>query len=123
MSAGECIAGERCSCGLDADKQAKCNLWKPGEPKPTKVYGLLALDKIQGPLITKHCYGDCGKVSMAGIIADDLTGGLIVCCEEVCPWLARQMDEPYGNTMSFGRPHEVFLRALTDTPNATEGAA
>ena len=84
--------------------------------RPEKVYGLLAFSDAQKPLIDKHCFGDCGKVSMAGVIADDLSGGLWVCCETDCPWLHKQMDEPYGNTMSFGRPHDIYLRVLTDTP-------
>jgi hypothetical protein len=83
---------------------------------PIKVYGLLILEKSQKPLIEKHCFGDCGKISMAGAIQDDRLGGLMVCCEEVCPWLLKQTDEPYGTTMSFGKPHAVYLRAVTDTP-------
>lgn len=84
--------------------------------QPTKVFGLLALNKEQGSLITKHCFGDCGKISMAGAIDDPATGGLMVCCEAKCPWLKAEMDKPYGTTMSFGRPHEIYLRALTDSP-------
>jgi hypothetical protein len=90
------------------------------EQLPIKVYGLLILEKTQKPLIEKHCYGDCGKISMAGAIEDAQLGGLMVCCEEVCPWLKKQMDEPYGTTNSFGRPHEVFLRTLTDTPEGVK---
>ena len=67
------------------------------------------------------CFGDCGKISIAGAIDDPLTGGLMVCCEVKCPWLKGEMTKPYGNTMSFGQPHEIYLRALTDTP--TGGAA
>ena len=84
--------------------------------KPIKVFGLLTLHAEQGPLVTKHCFGDCGKVSMAGVIDDDLTGGLMVCCETACPWLKGEMSEPYGTTMFFGKPHAVYIRALTDTP-------
>jgi hypothetical protein len=84
--------------------------------KPIKVFGLLAFHKSQEPLIKKHCFGDCGKVSMAGVIMDDTVGGFWVCCEEACPWLDKQMDVPYGTTMSFGRPHEIYVRMLTDTP-------
>ncbi|HET8762047.1 MAG TPA: hypothetical protein VFM12_01430, partial [Gemmatimonadales bacterium] len=107
--AGECLQRLRCGC-----KGLSC-----GDTKPEKVYGLMVLEKSQKPLIEKHCFGDCGKISMAGAIHDDMLGGLMVCCEEACPWLLKQMDkdgEPYGTTMSFGRPHEVFLRTLTDTP-------
>lgn len=88
--------------------------------QPIKVFGLLAVHPEQGPLITKHCFGDCGKISIAGAIDDPVTGGLMVCCESACPWLKGEMDTAYGKTMSFGREHEIFLRALTDTP-ATSG--
>ncbi|SHN40413.1 hypothetical protein [Rhizobacter sp. OV335] len=89
---------------------------------PEKVFGLLILHREQKPLIEKHCFGDCGKVSMGGIISDPATGGLMVCCEAACPWLDKQTDEAYGTTMSFGRPHDVYLRLLTDAP-ATGSAA
>jgi hypothetical protein len=117
MADGHCECGERCSCPPGSEARAKCAYWQPGEQKPIKVYGLIAMEKTQKPLIEKHCFGDCGKVSMAGAINDDLVGPLWVCCEEKCPWLLKQMEgEPYGTTMSFGRPHEVYLRTLTDTP-------
>lgn len=111
-SAGYCECGERCSCS----PSKRCELWHD-DAKPIKVYGLLIMEMSQKPLIEKHCFGDCGKASMAGAIMDEHLGGLMVCCEEVCPWLKKQMDgEPYGTTMSFGRPHEVYLRTITDTP-------
>lgn len=87
---------------------------------PIKVFGLLALQPSQEPLIKKHCFGDCGKVSAAGAIVDDLLGGLWVCCETQCPWLEKEMDEPYGTTMSFGMPHEIYLRVIKDTPAASK---
>lgn len=85
--------------------------------QPEKIFGLLFMHKEQRKLIEKHCFGDCGKVSMAGGIDDDLVGSMFVCCETFCPWMHAQMDQPYGTTMSFGRPHEVYIRSLTDTPN------
>ena len=89
---------------------------------PIKVFGLLAMNTEQGRLVKKHCFGDCGKISMAGAINDPATGGLMVCCETKCPWLKAEMDEPYGTTMSFGRPHEIYLRALTDSPALNTGS-
>lgn len=119
MAEGSCDCGERCSCPPGSDLRAKCSCWHDGEPTPIKVYGLLVMEPSQKPLTEKHCFGDCGKISMAGAIHDDMLGGLMVCCEETCPWLLKQMDkagEPYGTTMSFGRPHEIYLRTLTDNP-------
>lgn len=126
MTNGHCDAGERCSCGLDQDRRERCALWKPAEganPAATKVFGLFFADAGQKALIDKHCMGDCGKVSMAGAIDHPATGPLMVCCEAKCPWLKAEMDEPFGRTMSFGRPHDVYLRALTDTPAAVPCAA
>jgi hypothetical protein len=77
---------------------------------------LLVVHPEQKLLIEKHCFGDCGKISLAGVIADPTTGGLMVCCETKCPWLKAEMDEPYGSSMSFGRPHEIYLRSLSDNP-------
>lgn len=118
MSARTCTAGDRCSCGLDPEKRSVCALANASDDKPIKVFGLLAVNPEQGPLVTKHCFGDCGKISIGGAIDDPVTGGLMVCCETVCPWLKKEMTEPYGTTMSFGEPHEIYLRALTDSPKA-----
>lgn len=117
---GHCVAGERCSCGLDAAKRAACALFE-ADAAPVKVWGLVAMSDEQKPLIQKHCLGDCGKVSMAGVIDHPDCGPLWVCPEEKCPWLKAETEEPVGKTMSFGRPHIVYLRAITDTPQATEG--
>ena len=87
---------------------------------PIKVYGLLMMHPEQKPLIEKHCFGDCRKVSLGGVIDGGEVGGLWVCPEHVCPWLGKQTDEPFGTTMSFGAPHEVYLRVLSDTPQTTK---
>lgn len=118
MSEGHCDCGDRCSCPPGSVQRAACNCWHLETEKPIKVFGLLAFEKSQKPLIEKHCFGDCGKISAAGVIMDDTVGGLWVCCEEVCPWLRKQMTEPFGTTMSFGRPHEIYIRTITDEPAA-----
>lgn len=91
-----------------------------GAQKPIKVYGLLMMHKEQRPLIDKHCFGDCGKVSLAGVIDGGDVGGLWVCPEDACPWLGKQTDAPYGTTTSFGKLHDIHLRLLTETPAAKE---
>ena len=79
---------------------------------PEKVFGLMVMSTKQQPAIEAHCYGDCGKVSVGAAVMDDLLGALAVCCEQTCPHAEKESPEPYGTTMSFGRPHEVYLRAL-----------
>lgn len=81
------------------------------------VWGVAVMAPKQKEAAEKHCFGDCGKISMAGAISDELTGGLFVCCEPTCPYMAQEMPD-YGTTMSFGRPHTVTLRLLKP-----EGAA
>ncbi|MFJ9451457.1 hypothetical protein [Herbaspirillum sp. NPDC101397] len=90
--------------------------------EPIKIFGLLVVHPDQEALIKKHCFGDCGKISIAGAIEDPQTGGLAVCCEAQCPWLQGEMDEPYGTTMSFGKEHAIYLRAITDTPETHQDA-
>lgn len=121
MPQGHCDCGDRCSCPPGSVQRAACTCWHLPTEKAIKVYGLLAFSKQQEPLIQKHCFGDCGKVSIAGVIMDDTAGGFWVCCEEKCPWLDKQMDEVYGTTMSWGKPHDIYVRTITDTPVATQG--
>lgn len=89
--------------------------------EPIKVWGVAVTAPAQKAAAEAHCFGDCGKISMAGAIADELTGGLFVCSEPTCPYMAREFPD-YGTTMSFGRPHAITLRLLQplarhETPN------
>jgi hypothetical protein len=80
---------------------------------PIKVWGVAALAKTQEAATNAHCFGDCGKISMAGVIDDELTGGLFICCEQQCPYVEKEFPG-YGTTMSFGEPHEITLRLLRE---------
>ena len=84
------------------------------EQQPTEVWGIAVMAPKQRPAAEKHCFGDCGKISMAGAINDDLTGGLFVCCQATCPYEAEVMPN-YGSTMSFGKPHTAHLRLAGST--------
>lgn len=75
------------------------------------VWGVAVMAPKQEAAAKAHCFGDCGKISMAGAINDEMTGGLFVCCQPTCPYEAEVL-ENYGETMSFGRPHTVHLRLL-----------
>lgn len=76
-----------------------------------KVWGIAAMAPKQQAAVNAHCFGDCAKISMGGVIDDPVTGGLLVCCQPTCPHAAEEMDG-YGQTMSFGTPHTVTLRLL-----------
>lgn len=79
--------------------------------EPIEIWGVPAL--LQKSAFEKHCTGDCGKISMGGVIDDAHTGGLFVCSEKVCPH-ERGVLKNYGTTNSFGKPHIVHLRALKE---------
>jgi hypothetical protein len=74
----------------------------------TKLYALVLA--VQEDLITAHCFGDCGKISIGGALIDPDIGALMVCCEEVCPHLKKQMDEPFGTSNMTGE--DIYLRSI-----------
>lgn len=78
-----------------------------------EVFGVAYLAPTQKVAVQSHCFGDCGKISMAGVIMDDQVGGLFVCCEETCPYQQEEL-RGYGQTMSFGEPHTIHLRILRE---------
>ena len=88
-------------------------LKEPSMHEPTEVWGIAVMAPTQRQAAEKHCFGDCRKISMAGAIKDDRTGGLFVCCQPTCPYEAHVMPN-YGSTMGFGKPHTVHLRLLKE---------
>ncbi len=87
-----------------------------------EVWGVAVMAPTQEAAAKAHCFGDCGKISMAGAINDELTGGLFVCCQPTCPHEDRVFKD-YGSTMSFGEHHTVHLRLLKEVPtNQRESA-
>lgn len=77
----------------------------------TKIWAVAAMAPKQEAEVKAHCFGDCGKISMAGAIMDEQCGALLVCCQESCPFVDEEI-ENFGQTMSFGKPHNVTLRIL-----------
>ncbi len=75
-----------------------------------KLYGLLLAH--QEDLITKHCFGDCGQVSIGGALMTEQFGPLLMCAQEACPYLKGQMDESIGNSQMTGEP--IYIRAFQD---------
>lgn len=81
--------------------------------RPIEVWGIAVMAPTQRISVDRHCFGDCGKISMGGAIDDAMTGGLFVCSQPICPFEAKVIRD-YGSTMSFGKPHTVHLRALKE---------
>lgn len=75
----------------------------------TKLYGLLVQAPNQEAPVNAHCFGDCGKISMAGGIMT-WAGMMMMCCHEDCPHVGIEMDEPIGESAMTGEP--IYLRAL-----------
>lgn len=77
----------------------------------TEVWGVAVLASKQKAAATNHCFGDCGKISIAGVVHDEKTGGLFICPERTCPY-EDQVLRDYGRADSFGVPHIIHLRVL-----------
>jgi hypothetical protein len=74
-----------------------------------RIYGLVAM--AQEALITAHCFGDCGQISIGGALIDDQIGPLWLCDVQACPHLKKQMDEPFGTSdLTDGEP--IYLRSI-----------
>lgn len=75
------------------------------ELKP--IYGLIIAIPEQDKLITKYCFGDCGKVICAGIDGE-VFGPIFPCRQKECPHLDKEIDEPIGDING----HPLFIRKL-----------
>lgn len=75
------------------------------------VWGVAFMAPKQKDAVRAHCFGDCGKISIAGAIMDDKVGGLFICCQASCPYQQEEFPA-YGETVSFGKKCIVNLRAL-----------
>lgn len=49
------------------------------------VYAIPMMVETQKAPLDKHCFGDCGKISMGGSIIIDEVGPCWVCTHEECP--------------------------------------
>ncbi len=75
------------------------------------IYGLVIGIPEQKEIISKHCFGTCGKIIL-GAIMDKELGELAVCRtpKEECPQLDNQMEEPIGEV----RGEPIYLRKLKE---------
>jgi len=72
--------------------------------------------ELQKAEINHYCFDNCKKV-IFGLIMDEQLGGLSHCYESHCPFLDREMDEPFGEVN--GR--NAYLRKLVEIPQPAEG--
>lgn len=67
--------------------------------------------EIQRSEISYYCFDHCGRVVFAPIMDTDL-GGLSHCRVDQCPFLAGQIDNPFGEISG----ELVYLRKLMSVP-------
>lgn len=79
--------------------------------RPKEAWGIAAAAPTQQRAAESHCFGDCGKISIATAIADEETGGMFACFQATCPY-EQQTFRCYGSTMLGGVPHLLHLRVL-----------
>lgn len=75
------------------------------------IYGLVIAIPEQKKIISKHCFGTCGKI-ICGFVYDKELGELAICRteKENCPHLDSQMDEPIGEVQG----DNLYLRKLKE---------
>ena len=74
-----------------------------------RVYGLVTAIKEQMKLIDSHCFGDCGKANLFDYVNTEM-GPLVLCREQTCPHLKKQLDVPIGETSR--RRDLIYLRSI-----------
>ncbi len=62
---------------------------------------------LQKAEIQYYCFDKCGKV-IFGLVMDDELGGLSTCHEDNCPFVEKDMDEPFGEVKGCN----AYLRKL-----------
>jgi len=76
------------------------------------LYAIPMMAESQKEPIEKHCFGDCGKISMFGAIEVDEVGPCWVCTHADCPYEKGHTDA-LGTSGMTG--DEVCIRALRPT--------
>lgn len=78
------------------------------------IYAVPINIKSQDELSQKHCFGDCGKIILAGLDLHDF-GSSFICRMDVCPHEDKTAG-PIGDLDG----EEVMLRKLKETPVRAE---
>jgi hypothetical protein len=69
---------------------------------------------LQKDEIMVHCFGSCGKV-IVDLLMDEQLGGLSHCFEVNCPFVEKEMSEPFGDVDGI----KAYLRKLTPAKQAS----
>lgn len=83
------------------------------QQRPPEAWGIAVMAPTQQGAAKAHCFGDCGKISIATVIADDETGGMFACFQRTCPH-EQQTIRCYGSTALGGVPHLLHVRILQE---------
>jgi len=70
---------------------------------------------LQKAEINAHCFGSCKKV-MFGLLMDEQIGGLSHCFEVNCPFVEKEMSEPFGEVNGAN----AYLRKLKAVEHSVE---
>ena len=74
------------------------------------IYCIPMMADNQKEPLEKHCFGDCGKISIGGMIdTGELAGPCWVCCEKDCPY-EKGVVGPVGESEMTG--DTIFIRAI-----------
>ena len=71
---------------------------------------------LQQSEIESHCFGSCKKV-IFGLLMDEQLGGLSHCFEVNCPFVKKEMSEPFGEVNGVN----AYLRKLQPPNTACTG--
>jgi hypothetical protein len=74
-----------------------------------KLYAVFPLAPKQKKAVDDHCFGDCGRISMGGMLMTDY-GLASVCSYDNCPHLDEDTTDPVGKTEWTGE--DVYFRVL-----------
>jgi hypothetical protein len=70
---------------------------------------------LQKAEINAHCFGSCKKV-IFGLLMDEQFGGLSHCFEVNCPFVEKEMSEPFGEVNGVN----AYLRKLKAVEHSVE---
>lgn len=77
--------------------------------KSGKLYAVFSEASKQKKPVNDHCFGDCGHISMGGVLMTDY-GPAWICCYDNCPHKDEDTAEPVGKSEMTGE--DIYFRVL-----------